>query len=178
MRRARQSRMPSRNTSHESQRRGPYIPQFIAPDAGILVVDNDPVSLKLIKGLLKATRVFVTTSKTAEDALDKIRDSHFDAVLLDIIMPGTDGLALIERIREIAPLLPVYAITANTAEDEAFYRARGFSGYLTKPLDGILLEKTIMRHIPPEMMEKPLHEFSDDAMKELPENMTWLYEIP
>ncbi|MBR7040036.1 MAG: response regulator [Oscillospiraceae bacterium] len=81
----------------ETAVRGPYVPQFIAPDANILVVDDDPKSRALIKGLLKATRVFVTTSKTGEDALDKIRDTHFDIVLLDILMPGTDGIAVIEH---------------------------------------------------------------------------------
>ena len=158
--------------------KGPYIPQFIATDANILVVDHDPVTLRMVKGLLKATRVFVTTSKSGEDALDKIRDSHFDVVLLDIIMPGTDGLEIIGRIREIAPLLPVYAITANSAEDEAFYRTRGFSGYLPKPIDGIRLEQTIMRHIPAEMMEKPVSDLAESTVKELPEDLRWLYRVP
>ncbi len=158
--------------------KGPYVPQFLAPDANILVVDNDSVSLSLIKGLLRATRVFVTTSKNAEDALDKIRDTHFNVVLLDIIMPGTDGIELIERIREIAPLLPVYAVSASSAEDEAYYRAKGFSGFLPKPLDGILLERTVMQHIPAEMREKPILAESAEELTEIPARLRWLYDIP
>ena len=158
--------------------KGPYVPQFLAPDANILVVDNDSVSLSLIKGLLRATRVFVTTSKNAEDALDKIRDTHFNVVLLDIIMPGTDGIELIERIREIAPLLPVYAVSASSAEDEAYYRAKGFNGFLPKPLDGILLERTLMQHIPAEMREKPILGESAEELTEIPARLRWLYDIP
>ena len=158
--------------------KGPYIPQFIAPDANILAIDSDPASLLMIKGLLKATRVFVTTSKSAEDALGKIRDTHFCAVLLDSMVPGADGQPLIDRIRAAAPELPVYAVTANASEDEAYYRAHGFSGYLPKPLDGIALEKLIMQHIPPEMMEQPEHDSAADCQTELPPEMQWLHSVP
>ncbi|MBE6877157.1 MAG: response regulator, partial [Ruminococcus sp.] len=82
-----------------------YVPQFIAPDADILLIDDDQMNLNIMKGLLKATKVFVTTSVSGEDALNKIKDSHFDVVLLDIIMKGMDGLELIEKIRELYPEL-------------------------------------------------------------------------
>ena len=155
---------------------GPYVPQFIAPDADILIVDDNPTNLSVMKGLLKATRVFVTTSQNGEDALDKIRDSHFDVVLLDIIMPGMDGLEVCARIREFAPELPVYAITAAATESEEFYKAHGFNGVLAKPIDAEDLERTIMRHIPDAMMEIP-DRGNDVEMKEPPEKLQWLHEI-
>ncbi len=155
---------------------GPYIPQFIAPDADILIVDDDPTNLSLMKGLLKATRAFITTSGSGEDAIDKIRDSHFDVVFLDIIMPGMDGLAAIAKIREFNTELPVYAITANATESEDFYLARGFNGFLAKPIDGEDLERTIMRHIPDAMMEIP-ERTGTDPQSDLPGDMQWLREI-
>lgn len=155
---------------------GPYIPQFIAPDADILIVDDNPTNLNVMKGLLRATRAFVTTSTSGEDALDKIRDSHFDVVFLDIIMPGMDGLTVIEKIREFNTTLPVYAITAAATQGDDFYRAKGFNGYLAKPIDGEDLERTIMRHIPDAMMEKPARE-SETALTDLPAELRWLYDV-
>lgn len=155
---------------------GPYIPQFIAPDADILIVDDSPINLNIMKGLLKATRTFVTTSRSGEDALNKIRDSHFDVVFLDIIMPGMDGLEVIEKIREFNSWLPVYAITANATQDEAFYRSKGFNGFLAKPIDAEDLERTIMRHIPDAMIEKPQRDGSNAELTELPPEYDWLHE--
>ncbi len=161
----------------EQTAKGSYIPQFIAPDADVLVVDDNQMNLNIMKGLLKATKVFVTTSTSGEDALNKIKDSHFDVVLLDIIMKGMSGIELIEKIRESYPELPVYAITANATEEEAFYQAKGFNGYLPKPIDGTALEKIIMRHIPDKMMEKLAREETTEKSMELPPDMLWIYEI-
>ncbi len=158
--------------------KGPYIPQFIAPDVDVLVVDDNSMNLNVIKGLLKATRVFVTTSTNGKDALNKIRDNHFDIVLLDIIMPGMDGIETIRKIREFNQELPVYALTASTAEGEEFYLKKGFNGYLSKPVDGEILEKTIMQHIPDSMMEKLSKEEKRPELTEFPENMLWIQNMP
>ncbi len=161
----------------ESKTGGPYVPKFIAPDADILVVDDTPMNLSVIKGLLKPTKVFVTTSESGEDAIDKIKDSQFDVVLLDHMMPGMDGIETLQIIREFAPDLPVYALTANSVAGEEFYKSKGFNGYLTKPIDTETLEKTIMKHIPENKMMNPEPEEASEELTELPENMMWLYDI-
>ncbi|MBQ7506244.1 MAG: response regulator [Lachnospiraceae bacterium] len=155
---------------------GPYVPQFVAPDADVLVVDDNPMNLTVIKGLLKGTRVFVTTASSGEECLEKIRDTAFHIVLLDHMMPGMDGVETVAGIRKDYPGLPVYALTANTTAGEEFYKSRGFNGYLSKPIDSLTLEKTIMRHLPEEMMEKPAAEESREELTEIPENLRWLYE--
>lgn len=132
-----------------------YAPLFIAPDADILVVDDLPASLEVVKGLLKPTEVFVSTASSGEECLEKIKDTRFDVVLLDHLMPVMDGVETVERIRKTDPDLPVYALTANTAVDEAYYISRGFNGYLSKPVDSEKLERTIMKHLPPEKIIKP-----------------------
>ena len=157
-------------------KKGPYVPQFIAPDADVLVVDDNPMNLNVIKGLLKATKVFVTTSSSGEDALGKLKDNHFDVVLLDHMMPGMDGIETVEKIREFLPDIPVYALTANATAGEEFYKSKGFNGYLSKPVDSLTLEKTIMKHIPEEMMEKPTADYTVEEITELPENMLWINE--
>ncbi|MBR3517420.1 MAG: response regulator [Lachnospiraceae bacterium] len=130
-------------------------PQFVAPDADVLVVDDDPMSRNVIKGLLKPTDIFVTTAVGGEEALRKIADSDFNVVLLDLDLPGMDGMEVIQKIREEHPDLPVYALTDQTMEtdkEEEYYRSKGFTGYLRKPIDIVAVEYAIMKHLPERMM--------------------------
>ncbi|MBP5702908.1 MAG: response regulator, partial [Lachnospiraceae bacterium] len=156
--------------------KGPYVAQFVAPDADVLVVDDNPMNLSVIRGLLKPTRVFVTTAESGEECLEKIRTTRFNVVLLDHMMPGMDGIETLEKIRESYPDLPVYALTANATAGEDFYRSKGFNGYLSKPIDSETLEKTIMRHIPEEMMMKAEKNEYIEELTEMPEDMLWIYD--
>ncbi len=160
----------------DSEAKGPYVPLFIAPDADVLVVDDNPMNLNVIKGLLKGTKVFVSTASSGEECLEKIKDTRFDIVLLDHMMPGMDGVETVAEIRKDHPDLPVYALTANSASGEEFYRSKGFDGYLSKPIDSRTLEKTIMKHLPEEMMEKPAEEDAIPELTEIPDNLKWIYE--
>lgn len=159
----------------EDMAKGPYVPKFIAPDADILVVDDTPMNLSVIKGLLRPTKVYVSTASSGEECLDLIKGTNYNVVLLDHMMPGMDGIETIGRIRESYPDLPVYALTANTAVDEDFYVSKGFNGYLTKPIDSEALERTIMKHIPEEMLEKPAGEAILEEITEMPAEMHWIY---
>ena len=155
---------------------GAYVPQFIAPDADILVVDDNPMNLTVIRGLLKGTKVFVSTASSGEECLERIKDTRFDVVLLDHMMPGMDGVETVAEIRKNYPDLPVYALTANSTAGEEFYKSKGFNGYLSKPIDSLTLEKTIMKHLPEEMMEKPAEDDAVEDLTEMPENMQWIYQ--
>ncbi|MCR5790149.1 MAG: response regulator [Lachnospiraceae bacterium] len=164
-------------TEEEETEKGPYVPQFIAPDADVLVVDDNPMNLTVIKGLLKATKVFVTTAESGEECLEKLRYNTFHVVLLDHMMPGMDGLETVARIRETMPDLPVYALTANAAAGgDEFYRSKGFNGYLAKPIDSLSLERTIMRHLPEEIMMQPAEGDVSIEQEEFPEAFLWLRE--
>lgn len=155
---------------------GPYVPLFIAPDANILVVDDTPMNLSVIRGLLKGTKVFVSTASSGEECLELIKDTSYDVIFLDHMMPGMDGLETVSEIRKDHPDLPVYALTANASAGEEFYKSRGFNGYLSKPVDSRKLEETIMKHLPEEMMEKASAEDAVQELTEIPENMKWIYE--
>ena len=161
----------------EEAAKGPYVPQFVAPDAEVLVVDDNPMNLTVIKGLLKATRVFVTTAESGEECLEKIKYGDYNVVLLDHMMPGMDGLETVAKIRETNPDLPVYALTANAAAGgDEFYISKGFNGYLAKPIDSVSLEKAIMKHLPEEIMMKPAEGDVVEEPTDLPEDMQWLKE--
>ena len=163
---------------HEEMAAGPYVPQFCAPDAEVLVVDDNPMNLTVIKGLLKETKMFITTASSGEECLEKIRYGDFNVVLLDHMMPGMDGLETIKHIREDHPDLPVFALTANAAENgEEFYKSKGFNGYLAKPIDSKTLEKAIKAYLPKEMLMEPAAGGGAHAQMELPSEMEWLKNV-
>ena len=160
----------------ENTARGPYIPQFIAPDADILVVDDNPMNLSVIKELLKATKMFVTLASSGEECLEKIKFGRFNMVLLDHIMPGMDGIKTMDVIRKKYPKLPVYAMCEDMSFGRDFYLSKGFAGLICKPIDSRELEKLIMKHIPEEIMLKTSVTDTASELRTLPKDMLWLNE--
>ena len=158
--------------------RGLYIPSFIAPEAEVLIVDNNIKSLDIIKSLLKETKMFVGGATTGEECLEKVKFGNYNLVLMDYHLPDMDVSELIIRIHDISPNLPIYALTSMSMEDEDFYLAKGFNGVLLKPVDSDLLEKTILRYIPNNIyMKLSDTEGGDEQDLDLPQDMEWLYDI-
>lgn len=155
----------------------PYIPQFIAPDADVLIVDENPMILSVVSELLRATKVFVSTATNFEECLEKIRLSPFHIVILNHQISGIDGETAIQKIRDYAPSLPVYALTENSAYDEAYFKALGYNGFISLPIDSSLLERTIMRHLPESIMSKPTKHEAIEDLKELPMELLWLNDV-
>ena len=143
--------------NEENVQQSSYTPEFIAPDADVLVASENIVSLDILDSLLKATKVFVTRSGSRQEAIDKIRKGSFNIAFIDDMLFDNDENKMedfISKIKEINSSIPVYVITESSASDEDFYRQKGFDGILSLPVDPILLEKTIMHHLPEEMMER------------------------
>ena len=142
---------------------GEYQPEFIAPDADILLVDDNASDITIIKDLLKPTKIFVTTAKTCADCLSKLKTGTYNVVFVDDLMPGIDGAEAIDNIREQNPDIAVYSFTTNTSvAGEEYYKSLGYTGHLVKPVDPKELEHIIMRHIPEQMMLKPNEDKSKD----------------
>ncbi len=126
---------------------------FTAPDASILIVDDNDMNLKVEQKLLADTLVTVDTVMSGAEALKKTTQVHYDLILMDHFMPGMDGIECLKAIRgQIDGLCsgtPVVILTANAgAENRALYDASGFAGYLTKPVSGRQLEEVLLKHIP------------------------------
>lgn len=102
----------------------------------ILVVDDDIEFSELIKLRLQANNYEVITASSGREALDFLREKRPDAVLLDILMPGADGLETLKKIRKFDKRLPVFIITAFSNE-ERFRLANKFaaSGFIVKTSD-------------------------------------------
>ncbi|MDD4940128.1 MAG: response regulator [Candidatus Omnitrophica bacterium] len=99
----------------------------------ILIVDDEVDFLEVMKLRLMANNYQVITASTGEEALQKFSRENPSALLLDIMMPGMDGLTILEKIREIDKLIPVFIITAFTNE-ERFRSANRLnaSGFILK----------------------------------------------
>ncbi|MGB9457778.1 MAG: response regulator [Bryobacteraceae bacterium] len=108
----------------------------------ILIVEDSPVSLKLTASALRAEGYKVQVASTAEQALSTLLSLKPDLILVDIMLPGMDGLELTTRIKRDSRLhdVIVLALTACDMEgDEDRARDAGCDGYLTKPIDSQML---------------------------------------
>jgi len=157
---------------------GPYVPKFIAPDAEVLIVDDNPLNLKVIRELLKFTKMFVSTAGSGEECLEKVKYGDYDVVLLDHMMPGMDGVETLARIRKDHPDLPVYALTANSTAGEEFYVSKGFNGYIAKPINTAVLEETILKHLPGESVMIIEDPSGGRELDSIPADMEWIRDIP
>ncbi|MEA3369183.1 MAG: response regulator [Candidatus Ratteibacteria bacterium] len=99
----------------------------------VLVVDDEPDFLKIIRKRLETSHYEVITAASGKEALDKIKKDKPDAVFLDILMPELDGLETLKKIRRKAKDLPVFIITAFSNE-ERFKLAKHLkaSGFVIK----------------------------------------------
>ena len=103
----------------------------------VLIVDDNRASRDLMRAILKSVRCNIIEASHGQQALDLLRQEHPQLVLLDIDMPGIDGLTVVKKIREDPSLagLPVVAVTAFAMEgDREKGMAAGFTAYLTKPI--------------------------------------------
>ncbi|MDR2851594.1 MAG: sigma 54-interacting transcriptional regulator [Burkholderiaceae bacterium] len=114
----------------------PATPSTTPKGARLLVVDDDPDLLRLLSLRLEAAGYRVTAVTSAESALTQLEVEHPQLVLSDVRLPGRDGLALFDKIRQSHPALPVILLTAHgTIPDAVEATARGVFSYLTKPYD-------------------------------------------
>lgn len=103
----------------------------------LLVVDDDADMLRLLTMRLTAAGYRVTAAASAEAALTQLHIERPQLVLSDVRLPGKDGLALFDDIRQQHPSLPVILLTAHgTIPDAVEATERGVFTYLTKPFDG------------------------------------------
>ncbi|MCR5179078.1 MAG: response regulator [Lachnospiraceae bacterium] len=125
-----------------------YKPVFIAPEAEVLAVDDNIMNLKVLEGLLRPTKVRLTTAMSGRECLEKLAGGHFDIVLLDHMMPEMDGIETLHEIRKTDSETPVIALTANAVGDASeYYLGEGFNGYLSKPVNSGKLEETLAKYI-------------------------------
>ncbi|TDN92851.1 response regulator [Microbacterium sp. BK668] len=120
------------------------------PAERILVVEDNPLNLKLVRGVLRASGFDVIEASTGEDGVARALAEPPDLVLMDLQLPGIDGYEALRRLRDEGPPdLPVVALTAFAmGEDRAKALAAGFDGYLTKPIGVVELRRYVHDLLP------------------------------
>jgi PAS domain S-box-containing protein len=107
-------------------------------EARILIVDDDEALLEALPEALRLRMngIQIDTSQTALEALERIREIDYDAVVSDIKLPGMDGLALMTEINELRPRTPTLLITGHGEHDLAVRALRGGAyDFVQKPID-------------------------------------------
>ena len=136
---------------------GPYRQSFEAPDAHILVVDDNDMNLMVVTKLLAETKIQIDTASSGAECLRLTQIHHYDCILMDHMMPEMDGIECLHALREqpggLCQDVPVVALTANAGSDnQLLYKKEGFSGYLAKPVGGALLEAAVLSVLPKKLV--------------------------
>jgi len=123
-------------------------PEETARHGAVLLVEDDPVNLIATRGMLAKAGYAVTTAMNGPDGIEAFKTGRFDAVLMDIEMPGMDGLETARAIRNLpggqGKGVPILAFTAHAmAGDRERYLKRGFNGYIVKPVEMKSLRESI-----------------------------------
>ena len=116
----------------------------------ILLVDDEVVNLEVVLMLLVDSGLLVDTAEDGITALDRVRESDYAAILMDVQLPRLDGMEATRQIRRLAPArdVPIIAMTANAyTEDHARYLAAGMVEVLTKPFEPDDLFATLLKYL-------------------------------
>lgn len=163
-----------------------YNSQFIAPDAHVLVVDDNEMNRKVFKNLLKGTKINIDEADSGKQCLDLVRKNRYDIIFMDHMMPEMDGVETFEVMRGMDDNLckdtPVIILTANAVVGaKEFYLKSGFDDFISKPVDPIKLEKMVRAKLSDDIVTEGAFEPEEDEehmkIDELPiiNGIDWSY---
>ena len=118
----------------------------------VLIIDDNALNLKLTSDVLRGEGFAVQEAQDAEEARDILKRGVPDLILLDIALPGMDGLTLTRLLKAEARLshIPIVALTASAMKgDEDKALAAGCVGYITKPIDTRRFGSLVRKFLPP-----------------------------
>ncbi len=140
-----------------------YTARFTAPDAKILIVDDNMMNLVVVKNLVKKTQINITMCMSGVEALEYMKSERFDVIFLDHMMPELDGIETLKRSKIMEGNLnintPIIALTANAVAGIGdMYIAEGFTDYMSKPVDWVKLEELLEKYISDEKINNGISE--------------------
>ncbi|MCI5499682.1 MAG: response regulator, partial [Clostridiales bacterium] len=151
---------------------------FTAPEAVVLVVDDQPLNLKVCQGLLGPYEMEVYTARSGQEALRQMTQVWPDLVLMDHMMPEMDGVETTQRIREMGKkdpyfaVVPIIALTANAMKGakEAFLN-NGFNDFISKPMELDQMDQVLRAWIPEDKQKAPSRPLGDLLKEPIPEDL-------
>lgn len=133
--------------------------QLIAPDAKVLIVDDNGMNLKVATGLLKPYKMQLFTAESGYQAIEMVKNETYDLILMDHMMPGMDGVETVHKIRALSgdyfQNIPIIALTANAVNGarEMFLR-ESFQDFASKPIEIKTLERVLKKWLPKSKQKK------------------------
>ena len=158
--------------SSKTRRRQDYRKSFEAPEARVLVVDDNEMNLLVAKKLLRDSNVQLDLALSGDECLQLTTRHLYDIIFMDHIMPVMDGVETMQKVRNqvggLNRLSPVIALTANAMSGaQEIYHQFGFSDYLAKPISSVLLESMLLKWLPESKIEYVLSGNSETQIKNL-----------
>lgn len=168
-----------------------YEVSFIAPDAKVLVVDDNSMNRAVFVNLLKDTQLQIEEAAGGKEALSMIDDKAYDLIFLDDMMPDLSGVEVLKDVksRDNHPNVntPIIVLTANAISGaKAEYMAVGFNDYISKPVIPEKLERKVAKYLPDDKKQlgkrKVIAKSVEDEgfnFEELPsiEGLDWNYAV-
>lgn len=131
--------------------------EFTAPDADVLIVDDNKVNLTVAEGIISPLHMRVDKAISGIQALEMIDRKHYDLILMDHMMPELDGIEttrIIRRFHEDYNNVPIIALTANVMEEmQSMFLVEGMNDFVAKPIETRLLVDKIKQWLPPEKVQ-------------------------
>ncbi len=124
---------------------------YTAPNASILIVDDNKMNRMVFKGLIKKTKIQIEEAENGLECLEILKDKSFDIIFLDHMMPDMDGVETLENIREkkLCEGVPIVMLTANAiVGDKEKYLNMGFDDFLSKPIIPEVLDGMLVKYLP------------------------------
>ncbi|MBQ5318499.1 MAG: response regulator [Oscillospiraceae bacterium] len=148
-----------------------YKEDFTAPNALVLVVDDNAMNRKVFKNLLKKTQVQIEEAPGGVECVEMIKQKRYDIIFMDHMMPVMDGIQALGHVRNdedsLCKDVPVIALTANAVvgAKELYFNA-GFDNFLSKPVDPKKLEKMLLNALNPTLVASYEPETDNSAVAE------------
>ncbi len=146
---------------------------YIAPEASVLIVDDNEVNLKVAQGLMKGYQCKIDAVTSGLEALKRLENQQYDIVFMDHMMPEMDGVETLHRLREKSGSyfrdIPVIALSANAVPGarDMFLR-EGFQEFVAKPVDSEHLADVLMNYLPAEKIQVLENtEIDEEALAEI-----------
>ena len=134
-----------------------YLANFVAPDAKILIVDDNEINITIAKGLLAPMEIQLDAALSGPEAIKMVEETHYDIVLMDHMMPVMDGVDATKIIRQTqsAEDLVIIALSANALKEARdMFLASGMNDFVAKPIDIKELVSKIRKWLPDEKIQK------------------------
>lgn len=154
------SQDPLGDYSHKGERfsAGDYhAVAYEAPEARILLVDDNDMNRKVFKNLLRQTKMQITDVASGRECLEIVQKERFDLIFMDHMMPVMDGIEtfhIMQLSKHMCQNVPVIMLTANAVKGaKEQYLQEGFQDFLSKPISPDKLDEIILKYLPPEIVK-------------------------